>query len=424
MGVPAFSWDAFHQVFPSKTFAVIIDGIAGTGLKGPLREGARALIEKVEEIEKIEEIEEIDALKQVLIVSVDLPSGNSDTWEPGMPIVPADLTLAIEPVKAALYKVAARHYGGTIVPVRGIFPKALIDSFEAAELLDWAEVSRRIPGLRADTYKYKRGVVEIWAGSPGSAGAARIAARGAQVAGAGLVRLMVDEPLYPILAASAGGVMVVPAAATVSADKERFRPDALLLGPGWGRDPSRIALLERALAAEAQGTPLILDADAIALAADFSPADFSPADVSSKAAVFHGNAILTPHPGEFANLVGSSPADPLPLLKKLAREKRVCILFKSHVLYAVHWDGRVGVIDGMVPTLATGGSGDLLAGFCVAIAARMKRGTGDFDAYTCALAAAALLIESGRSCGQRFIDPLELADQAASLACSCLGRFF
>jgi NAD(P)H-hydrate epimerase len=236
----------------------------------------------------------------------------------------------------------------------------------------------------------------------GSAGAARIAARGAQAAGAGLVRLLVDEALYPVLAPSAGGIMIA-AAGSEGAAEGRFVPDTMLLGPGWGRGPERLPVLEKALLREEEGMPLILDADAIALARD---------------RVFHGNVILTPHPGELAAYAGlpreEALARPGPVLLELARRKRALILFKSHVLIIAAADGRLGFIDGMVPALGTGGTGDLLAGICAALAARMKR-AGTYDGYACAAAAAALLIKSAQH-ADIFIDPLELGDTVAGLA--------
>jgi NAD(P)H-hydrate epimerase len=390
---------------------IIIDGITGTGLTGPLRGTAAAMVQTVNALTHADDTHDSPGPpRRPWVVSIDLPSGNFDCWEQPMLILKADLSLAIEPVKAALYNPPARPYGGTIVPVGGIFPHALINTFEGAELLSWDQAQYRIPPIKPDTYKHQRGVVEIHAGAPGSTGAARIAAVGAQAAGAGLVRLIVDTAIYPILAASAGGVMVVPAGSAEDSvvytpgKETRFYPDALLLGPGWGKTPDRTMLFHRALVREWEGIPLILDAEAISLAKD---------------GVFHGNAILTPHPGECAALAGVSVetvlANPGPLLRKLAQEKQAVILFKGHVLFIACQDGRLGVVDGMVPVLAAGGAGDLLAGFCAAIAARMKR-SSCFDGYTCALAAAALLIETGRSIGNRFIDPLGLAEKAASIA--------
>jgi hypothetical protein len=201
----------------------------------------------------------------------------------------------------------------------------------------------RIPAVPPDAYKYTRGVAEIRAGSPGSAGAARIAARGAQAAGAGLVRLAVDAALYPVLAASSGGIMVVEAGSAADDGSCRFRPDAALLGPGWGNAAGRKEALEAALAREAEGTPLVLDADAIALA---------------KGRVFHGGAILTPHPGELANFSGVSredlAANPLAILKDAAAKANAVILFKTEVLIAAAPEGsgfRLAVIDGMAPVL-------------------------------------------------------------------------
>jgi NAD(P)H-hydrate epimerase len=197
--------------------------------------------------------------------------------------------------------------------------------------------------------------------------------------------------------------MVFPVSRSDSVD---FHADAILLGPGWGKTQDRVLVLEQALDLEKKGIPLILDADAIELAQD---------------KVFDGNVILTPHPMEFSKFSGIAKEEllcrPVPILLKFAQKRKAVILFKGHVITIVAPDGRFGVLDGMTPGLAAGGSGDLLAGFCAAIAARMVQ-EGRFDGYTCAAAAAALLIESGRSeeFRTRFTDPLELANKAADLA--------
>ena len=396
--VPVLLWDgdigeavgraADHAMAQSD---IIVDGIIGTGIKGPLK-GA-----------SLEMVKAINAHKKPFVVSVDIPSGLSDNWEPGMPIINADVTLTIEPRKLCLYTPAARYYSGTILTVSGVFPNALIVKYTVAELLDWKKTRARIPGIRPDAYKNKRGTVEIRAGSQGTTGAAHIAGRGAQAAGAGLIRLVVDDDIYPILASQVGGVMVFPASNPNSAD---FNADAILLGPGWGKAQDRVPVLEQALELEKKGIPLILDADAIELAKD---------------KVFNGNAIITPHPGEFSKFSGIETEkllhNPGPTLLEYARERKAVIIFKGHVITIAAPDGRMGVVDGMAPVLAAGGSGDLLAGFCAAIAARMAR-EGSYCGYTCAALAASLLIESGnsRKFKVRFTDPLELAGRAAELA--------
>jgi NAD(P)H-hydrate epimerase len=408
MGVPALVWgeDACRRLAAQAD--IIIDGITGTGLRGPLRGAAEDMARYVNSLENGAEIApgaKTSEQKVPFTVSIDVPSGCAEYWEQGMPVLRAGATLAIEPLKECLFRPALRPFAGMIIPVAGIFPAPLIDAYSGAELLSWNSASRRIPPIPQSAYKHERGVVEIRAGSPGFPGAARIAGQGAQAAGAGLIRLIADEAIYPILAVSAGGIMIVPAASALE-NADRFIPDAILLGPGWGRSPDRPLLLDRAAEREASGTPLILDADAIALAGDRR---------------FHGRTILTPHPGEFAAYAGVSKEkaleNPGPLISALARERGAVVVFKGHVIYIACPQGRVGVVDGMSPVLAAGGSGDLLAGFCAALAARTAR-LGIYDGYVCAAAAVALLIETGRVCAgtRRFLDPLELADTTAALA--------
>jgi NAD(P)H-hydrate epimerase len=396
LGVSSFPWEG-EGAGPKDILArtdIIIDGICGTGLKGPLGDAAGEMVRFINSLKAAEECP--------FILAVDVPSGASDDWEEGNPVLGADATAAVEPLKLMLYTPAVRPFAGTLLPVGEVFPAPLLDRLEGPELLDWDRVRFRMGGIKKDAYKQTRGAPEIRAGSPGFSGAARIAARGAQAAGAGLVGLVVDDAIYPLLAAQAGGVMVAPA----SLKGETLGGDALLLGPGWGKGADRAGVLQRAWEREAAGVPLILDADAIPPARE---------------RVFHGRAVLTPHPGECAALTGLPKeeilARPLPILTRLAREKQAVILFKSHVLFIAGPDGRRGIVDGMTPVLGAGGSGDLLAGICVALAARMVR-DGQFDGYTCAVIAAALLAETGRQAqaAREFADPLELAGMAARIA--------
>ncbi|MDR2149749.1 MAG: bifunctional ADP-dependent NAD(P)H-hydrate dehydratase/NAD(P)H-hydrate epimerase [Spirochaetaceae bacterium] len=386
MTVPSFIWDK-SVLRILKNADIIIDGIVGTGLSGPLNGTLKEMVLAV-------------AQMKCCLVSIDIPSGLYEEWRPDSPVVPATFTLAIEPLKGMLYRPSYRRFSGEIIPISGIFPELLINTLPGNELLSWEDSQKHIAKIMPDAYKYDRGVVEIHAGAAGSAGAARIAARGAQAAGAGLVRTIVDDSLYPIVASPADGIMVVPAS---NLDK-RFTPHALLLGPGWGIKPDRQAVIQEALTQEEAGVPLILDADGLFL---------------TRSSVFHGNAILTPHLGEASAIAGTPReeilADPEYFALKLASAKNATIIIKGHVIVIADPKGTVAYLDGMLPVLATGGSGDLLAGFCAALAARMYR-NHSFDGYTVASASAALLIAAACATGKRFIDPLELADTAAALA--------
>ena len=229
LGVPVTAWEPQAATAAAALAGadVVIDGIAGTGVTGPLRGAALEMAELINAAGREKD--------QPFIVSIDLPSGNFDGWQSGMPMVKAHATLAIEPRKLCLYTPAARPHAGTIIPVGGIFPPALIDKYREAELVGWESAAAKIPPVPPTAYKYERGLVEIRAGSPGATGAARLAAQGAQAAGAGLVRLIVDPSLYPIIAPGCSGIMAVPGGAcSDDAENGRFTPAAVLLGPGWG----------------------------------------------------------------------------------------------------------------------------------------------------------------------------------------------
>ena len=404
IGVAVAAWETLDGDINSMKdrldqFDFLIDGICGTGLENEIR-GI-----------PLEMVNLVNAVRGSKIISIDVPSGFSGSSRtslsaPAWAKVHADCTLAIEPLKSMLFTPANRIHAGTIVPVEGVFPGELMDQYCEYRLWSWAGVTQAIPPVPPDAYKYTRGVVSVFAGARGTAGAAVIAANGARAAGAGLVRLMVDEEIYLVAAANPGGIMVAPVAGP--APESRFNPDTILLGPGWGRDPRRVPVLRDALKMEADGTPVVLDADAIYLSKEYS---------------FQGNTLITPHPGElswFADLPGELILEnPVPVLLDIAQKKNVHILFKSHVMFVVSPGGQVTVVDGMTPALGAGGSGDLLAGLCAGIIARMKKQTpGGCPIHDGAAAAASLLVEAGKrtASAKGFFDPACMADTAAKLA--------
>jgi NAD(P)H-hydrate epimerase len=455
MGIPVHIWDGsgaadrFTLEGLLDNADIVIDGVAGTGLRGELRGPSLELVQAING----------RALGKTgtrpLAVSIDVPSGCRDDISGGAgPVVRADITLAIEPLKQCLYTPSLRPHCGRIVPIEGIFPERLLRACigggsvsmphpeqppffsspaslqpgtpqqalrsglplpPSVQLAAWNEARRLIPPVPPGAHKYKRGLAEIHAGDYGSCGAARIAAEGAQAAGAGMVRLVADDELYPVLAAGSGGVMAVPASrAAQDAAAGRFRFDALLLGPGWGTKEQRFAVLEQAMDAETRGVPLILDADAIALTKEYCAR-------KNAAPRFHGRAALTPHAGELERFTGVPKerllAEPA-LLAERADALNAVIVFKSHVTLVAAPGYPPVYVDGMNGALAAGGSGDLLAGFFAGIAARLYalKGTafGPADLRDAAVAAVCLLAESARR--RVFGDPLDIARRAVRLA--------
>lgn len=381
---------------------LVVDGLAGTGISGTPR-GATAEIIAV-----------LNALRAAsgdrVVVSIDMPSGLSDQADSCSTVVAADATLAIEPIKACLFRPFARNLAGRIIPILGIFPAPLLDETNRTKLVDFAAASAKIPAVPLDAFKHRRGLLEIRAGSVGATGAAKLAVRGATAAGAGLIRLIVDEELWPILASSETGAMVRKASASTDSSPSA---DAFLIGPGWGVGGERSKCLRSVLSI--RDATFVLDADAVRIYAQSADDERLPE-----------GTIITPHPGEFAVFAGCRKEDleidPDPVLLKIAAHKNATVILKGHVMRIAAPDGRLTYVDGMEPVLSVGGSGDVLAGLVAGIAARLYRTAKDsgtaYDPFPVAVAAATLLIEAGKRAKTDFgfCDAAEFAVSAGKIA--------
>ncbi|MCK4540598.1 MAG: NAD(P)H-hydrate dehydratase [Spirochaetales bacterium] len=339
LGIPSMIWERETEKVREKLkeAAVLVDGLTGTGIKGPL---SSDLAELVEVINK----------SPCLKVALDVPSGISDTYRKGDPAVKADITLSIGLPKSCHYLPAARPLCGRIEQIKIGFPEALItDPNIPGELLTMNDLPEIIPPLHPSDYKNPRGVLAVYGGSPGTSGAGILAASAAGRSRAGLVTLFIDEGCYQAAAAVMKSIMVQPVS------YPGYKPEvkgftAFLAGPGWGKEGRRDTLKELL----STGLPGVLDADALELYRDLGPGRRETP------------LILTPHPGEMSVLTGTARdeilADPLTVAKEYAKKSGAVITLKSHIVYVVSPAGRYSIIDGMNPALGTGGTGDLLAG--------------------------------------------------------------
>jgi NAD(P)H-hydrate epimerase len=337
----------------------IVDGLLGTGISGAARDPVGEIAEAIAASEP-----------RARVAAVDVPSGLWDGYREGMPIVTADLTLTLGLPKRSLYLPAARRHAGSIRPTDIGFPRALIeDPGLPGTLLDEKSVSAFVPPLASEDYKHRRGVVALFAGAPGTLGAAILSANATGRSGVGLVRLFVDPELYPSAAGACTSIMVGQCDPSFPPLLEEY--DAYVAGPGWSDNPLRLPLLENCIAS---GLPGVFDAGALALL----PKGFRGEGV---------NTVLTPHPGEFARLAGVSRdevlADPLPAVLEVASDRASVVILKSHVTYIGAPDGRYALYDGVNGVLGTGGTGDILAGI---IAGFLARGVDAFEAAAAAVA--------------------------------------
>ncbi len=328
----------------------IVDGLLGTGLRGEARGAAAELVRLANG-------------SRARRVAVDVPSGLGDAFLPGYTVVEAEATLTVALPKRCLYLPAGRSHAGEILVVPGVFPQELLqaDSLKG-ELLDTHGLAAELPVIPPDTYKTRRGHVAAFAGGRGTTGAAWLATTAAGRSRSGLATLFAEEELYPALVAKFGSVMVRPwREADDPAETDLGRYTALLVGPGWGLSEGRRRWLEQLIDL---GVPGALDADGVTLLGGMGRE--GEVDLG-------GRWVLTPHPGEFARLLGRAAAevlaDPWPPLLEASRRLNAVIVLKGHCTTVASPEGRYWILDGGNPAMATGGSGDVLAGIVAGLLA-------------------------------------------------------
>ena len=242
----------------------------------------------------------------------------------------------------------------------------------------------RLAARPDDGHKGTFGHVLVVAGARGYTGAPQLAALGAARGGAGLVTVCVPESIYPVVAAHLLEVMPAPLPDAGSgalhpeglpALLQHLRAaDALVIGPGLGRAAETGAVLFDVL--RAAGGPVVVDADGLNIAA---ARGFDWHEVSQP-------AVLTPHPAEMARLAGLEASavqrDRRDVARRYAREHGVVVVLKGAETVVAAPDGREHVDSHQVVALASGGTGDVLAGL---LGAMLAQGLQVFDAAVAAV---------------------------------------
>lgn len=207
-----------------------------------------------------------------------------------------------------------------------------------------------IPKPDALSHKYSRGMLAVLGGYPVT-GAARLAALAGARAGAGLTELLVPEEAFTLYAASMLSIMVKS-----YRDKEGFdaligdqRINAILIGPGAGVNAFTEYALERGLATL---KPVVVDADALTVIGS---------DVHAWRKKLHPNCVLTPHEAEYKRLFGQY-TDKHSSLKEAANTLNCIILLKGHETLIASPSSEILCNTHASPYLASGGTGDVLAG--------------------------------------------------------------
>ncbi|MFC2078603.1 NAD(P)H-hydrate dehydratase [Candidatus Bipolaricaulota bacterium] len=338
----------------------IIDGLFGSGLSRPLIGASAGIISLLND-------------SAVPVVSLDLPSGlASDSGMVRGSTIRADVTLAMAFYKPSHWLYPAAEYCGSIHIMGVDYPEKMASQvLPIAHVPESNAIAAMLPLRKPTGHKGTFGHVLAVVGSQGMTGAAILCARGALRAGVGLVTLALPETIAPVIQSA------IPEATTVPlpdrngrlVDPEVLehlrsameRADVLTIGPGLSRESGTMELVRRLIAAFSG--KLVIDADAVHAIAN------EPDLLEGLA----GRAVLTPHPGEFAALVGLPTRD-----VDVNRLEQVEEFVSRHALHLV-LKGRptvIGLPDRPMivnPTgntgLGTGGSGDVLTGLLAGLIA-------------------------------------------------------
>jgi ADP-dependent NAD(P)H-hydrate dehydratase / NAD(P)H-hydrate epimerase len=353
----------------------LIDALFGAGLARDIDGEAKAIIER------------INGFKRAggSVLAVDVPSGlDGETGKIRGAAVEASASVTFFRLKPGHLLLPGRTLAGEIRLADIGIPEAALTSIAPKTCVNAPAVWRAaLPQAGAASHKYERGAVLVLSGSGHHTGAARLAARAALRAGAGIVSVASSPDAVAVNAAHLTAVMVAPFAGArefeaLLADERRR---AIVLGPGAGVGATLRKLVAAALTRPAEHRTIVLDADALV--------SFAGDAARLGRLIKRGGheAVMTPHEGEFAKLFeGASDVqlrdDKLSRARAAARLMGAVVLVKGADTVVAAPDGRATIGWDLPPWLATAGSGDVLSGLVAGLAAQ---GMAAFEAASAAV---------------------------------------
>ena len=343
--------------------ALIVDALFGSGLKRTV-EGPHA--------------ELVAAMNGagVPIVAIDIPSGvDGATGAVRGPAVKASLTVTFCRKKPGHLLYPGRAHAGDLI-LRDIgIPETVVQRI-GTRLTENIPPLWRLPKRRADDHKYRAGHAVVVSGGARQTGAARLAALGALRAGAGLVTVASPTEALPVHAAHLTAIMLAEAEtpSQLRSLLDDRRKNAVVVGPGAGVGDRTRAMVRVALAS---GAATVLDADALTSFESNAEALFEAIGSLERPVV------LTPHMGEFERLFGprSEGTSKVEITRLAAKVSHAVVILKGPDSVIAAPDGRGAINANAPPTLATAGSGDVLAGL---VAGLLAQGMTGFDAAAAA----------------------------------------
>ena len=372
--------------------SLVVDALYGVGLSRPITGDDASLVTWAN-------------ARRVPILALDVPSGlDAGSGALHAPAIRATATATFIALKPGLLTGEGPDLAG-VVTVHTLGLDGELANANGRRL-DWpavdALIGEALARTRRNVHKGTFGTVGIVGGAPGMAGAAILAGRAASRTGAGKVRIGFVAPDPPAFDAATPELMLGGIGPAIEG------ATALVVGPGLGTSDDSANALRRAIDA---AVPLVLDADALNLVG-------ASASLRDAVKARRAPTLVTPHPAEASRLLGASTADVQ--RDRVASAAALATLLNAHVVLKgagsvlAHPDGRFDINASGNPALASGGSGDVLAGM---VGAFLAQGVAPGDALRLAVclhgAAADRLV--ARGVGPIGVAASELADSARAL---------
>jgi NAD(P)H-hydrate epimerase len=338
-------------------YPLIIDALLGSGFAGELKEPYKSIVDIVNLINKAK-------------LAIDIPTGLDADKGFGMAVINADYTISLGELKKGLFFSQGKVNSGIIKKGGiGIDASYFRDIQTEAYLIESSDIPRMLPERKIDAHKYSAGKTLIVAGSGKYPGAAALVSKAAFAAGSGSVILCAPEIVKTDIFSSLTEVVVHSydhdfiTPQDIPALEQRLNwMDSLAIGPGLGREHQTIEAVAEILKHCADKN-VIIDADAI-----FALSSIGYKKINLK------NKILTPHIGEFSQLI-NIPVDEL--VRDITRfgfefsKETGCILaLKGAPSIVFSPDGKYYINSAGNPGMAKFGMGDALTGIISGLAAQ------------------------------------------------------
>ena len=360
-GVSLKRFSSVKDINRLRDCSIIVDAMLGSGAKGELREPYKSIVEKLNDLKASR-------------VAIDIPTGLDADTGFGSVVFKADITITLGEFKKGLFISDGAYYSGEVVKGKIGISDKLYDELDCNEyIIEPEDVFKNLPEKKKNIHKYSAGKVLTIAGSGKLPGAAILCSKSVLKAGAGASILSFPKSVRKLVHKNLTEVIVETyedneaeyfSSKVIPSLKKRIEwADVLVIGPGLGREEETTEGIFK-LIKSARSKLLVIDADAIyAINERYKKLNLK-------------KAVLTPHLGEFSNLIGVSrdeiKKDVLKYGKEFVKETNSYLMLKGAPTIIFLPSGEAIINSTGNPGMAKFGTGDVLTGIVAGFLAQLK----------------------------------------------------